>query len=121
MAIVKPAICRWANITPEEHNIVIYNTGLQWLKWRFGGVPVHCRQWEDSSVFWQWWRRQWDLRDELLCQQYAIHLDKGKITPAHVRAFREIYDELHGIEAMKIYPAQPTARKIINEHKSTKK
>ncbi|MCB9245949.1 MAG: hypothetical protein H6606_05915 [Flavobacteriales bacterium] len=120
-ATVKEAVCRFCGITDEQHSQVVYNTGLKWLKWRFGGVPEYCRRWEDSSVFWQWWKRQWDMRDELLCNKYGIHQDTGRVTKAHIRAFREIYDELHGIQAMKIYPAQPTARKINEECKNNHK
>lgn len=69
-----------------------YRIGLEYLQAYIQSDPSAIAFLESHRVFWNWWRNQWVLRDE-------VYLD-SEIYTVGIKYRRNIYTELHNPRAL---------------------
>lgn len=62
---VKQQIVQLLQTREEGHSQHVYNSGLRYLRHYCGNDHKAIDFLTRSKLFWNWWKRQWGLRDEV--------------------------------------------------------
>ncbi len=69
-----------------QYATFIHETGLAYLRRYIPDDPYGAAILERSSIFWNWWKNHWTIRDQQFLDE--MDMDSGHIVP---RALYEIY------------------------------
>ena len=87
----------WTGLTPAQHHERIYQAGLERIDILSVPGSKYSRKLEGSRQFWTWWRRDWNLKNELAMLYVGIDpYELPSVIEPHTReALLECSTEIH--------------------------
>ena len=87
-----------------KYGKVVMDSAIEWIKFHFKSEPIMLDVLTRSTVFWQWWKNQWEHRDKRFIEVTAIDLLDYPIAENIKEILNEDYAELHDIGRLIIKP-----------------
>lgn len=86
---------------PALYAMLVYNAGLQYLVAYIGNNEAAIDQLTARAEFWNWWKNQWNIRDEVFITEWD-----GLEDSIPCRDLESIYKGLHNAQvlACEIHP-----------------
>ena len=114
---LKPHLLGLLAINEDEYAQLVYETGVTWLNNHFGATMLDSlNMMMQSSLFWNWWKRQWQLRDDELIHQYSLlEIDLHDHDVQARQILQELYIEKHQT-SMQVYPAASIIKTIRKQY-----
>ena len=76
--------------TDGQMNTLIFDIAVEYMK-GMGMCEEWLTVWLKEPMFWNWWRQQWTLVDEVFWYKYAINQGRGEVQ----KELRARYEKLH--------------------------
>lgn len=87
-------------ITDLEYSTKVFDSAHQYLEIGFRFTADQRKKLVNCQLFWMWWMRQWNLREEALVGKYMLAQAMGE----HLNMHAEFLDAHAPIRYMKIAP-----------------
>jgi len=103
----------------DKYNTVMYETAIQYLTTILDGDTWAFDKLTKTKMFWEWWKRQWERRENSFSQIHQLYKIDAKDYNEVSEIIHELWLEVHSIESLNIYPnnvvMEATYREMIGE------
>lgn len=90
--------------SPQGYNQMIELAGYKWLDRNFTADSKLKNIYVTSKRFWQWWNKQWDLRDNDYLNETSLRYIDEPLTGEELQIALGFFVEKHIISSLEIFP-----------------
>jgi hypothetical protein len=87
---VREKVILLTGYSEDQMNQMIFDLAVDYMRGR-GMCEDWMAPWLKEPIFWNWWRGQWTLIDEMFWYRYESYLGKDSVKPQ----LRVYYEDLH--------------------------
>lgn len=91
----KELIIKSLRITEDQYCALVEQFAFDWLFNRLTNLECVTRQLAKSKLFWDWWKNQWEIRDEKFIRDSNIALITETLEGNTLTMARDLYRMTH--------------------------
>ena len=91
----KELIIKSLRITELEYAALVESFAFDWLCSRLTNLKCVINQLSKSKLFWDWWKNQWEIRDEKYIRDSNIALITETLEGNTLTMARDLYRDTH--------------------------
>lgn len=91
----KELIIKMLQVTEQEYCALVETFAFDWLLSRFTKLECVISELSKSKMFWEWWKNQWEIRDEKYIRDSNIALINDVLEGQTLTMARDLYSDTH--------------------------